>query len=210
MQNLKIVSWNIVGTRPLMQSNYRLVMPMATGTGSKVTSTRSKAREEPFEEAKKQLYTSEDGTYFFHPGLAFYRAMMDTCTGRVIGGVAASSLLPKSVLPVDDEFVLCDPKTLNGKPKPLPSDGWQMDSRRVVNEKAGALIVHRPKWPVWGGVISFEVDEDFIPEKHIWSLTDVLNIAGRYGIGTGRMQQNPKTKKWGGLAIGKFTAELRA
>ncbi|MCZ6655595.1 MAG: hypothetical protein O7D91_21510 [Planctomycetota bacterium] len=210
IMELKIVTWRITGTRPLMQSNPMGTMDPNTGTEGKVKSM-TKHRDKPFDEAKKYLYKMADSKpdKFYHPGMAFYKSILDVCTGRTVAGVAASTTIPRAVMPLDQDFLLCDPETLEEKsPKPLKNNQWQMDTRRVVNAKVGALIVHRPKWKSWGGLISFEVDMEFsksLPKL----LTDLLNIGGRYGIGAGRMMQHPQSKKWGGLGLGKFTAELK-
>lgn len=209
---LEIATWKIRGVRPLMQGNYREMMSVETETPATSRGTRTKPRLKPFDEAKKQLYNGEDG--FWHPALSFWKGVMENCTGYKIDGTAASSVLPKLLFPLEDEkFLLYDPETLDAKsPKKLTAKEWQMDSRRVVNEKRGALIVHRPKWPKWGGFLSMEVDLEMFPGREgvlLDVVTVVLNIAGRFGIGTGRLMLNPKTKKWGGLSLGKFTAERR-
>lgn len=207
--DLKIVTWKIVGLRPLMQSNYREMMSKDTETPATARKGKS-VRLKPFDEASKQLYNGDDG--YWHPALSFWRSILEHCTGYQVAGTAASSLLPKLLFPLDDEkFILYDPSTLDGKkPRKLTEKDWQMDSRRVVNEKKGGLIAHRPKWPVWGGLLSLEVDLEGFPNKEdsfLDVITQILNIVGRYGVGAGRMRLDQKTKRWGGLGLGKFTAE---
>jgi hypothetical protein len=206
---LIVVTWKIIGVRPLMQSNYREIMPVDTETKTGGRRT-TKSRLKPFVEASKQLYNGDEG--YWHPALAFWRSMLEHCTGYEVAGKAASSLIPKLVFPPEDEkFLLYDPDTLGGpEPRKLTDDDWQMDSRRVVNEKKGALIVHRPKWPRWGGFLVMEVDVEAFPGKEdslIDVITAILNVVGRYGTGAGRMRKDQKTKQWGGLGLGKFTAE---
>lgn len=210
---LEVVTWKITGIRPLMQSNYANVMPTDTATKTSARSTKA-ARDTPFNEAEKQLYNG--GDHYWHPALAFWKGLMENCTGFKVGGVAASTLFPRLLLPLEqEEFILYDPATLDKKtPKKLTSKDWQMDTRRIVNEKAGALIVHRPKWQNWGGLLSMEADLEIFEgqakkDAFLDCVTEILNVAGRFGIGTGRMMLNPKTKRWGGLNLGKFSAERK-
>ena len=209
---LELLQWNIIGIRPLMQTNWKNTMSTDTGSTTKTTA-RKKERLKPFDEAERQLYI-DDGLHY-HPALAFWRAIMDVLSGRTIGSTAASTILPRSVFPLADErFVLCDPATLDKKkPKPLTAKKWQMDSSRVVNVKAGALIVHRPQWPLWSGVLTWEIDLEFFPKSSVDAaltiIADILGIAGRFGVGAGRTRFNEKTKKWGGIGRGKFQAMPR-
>ncbi len=220
-----IATWKIIGNRPLMQSNYKKAMegvnPPAVMEAEKADKAPKKpvvkknvraARKDPFNEAEDQLYQVSEG--FEHPYLAFFTAILNNLTGYEVKGVGAlSGLVPRLVFPLDDEkFILCDPETLDAKkPRPLTAKEWQMDSRRAVNKKKGGIIVHRPKWPKWGGLLRLEVDvEPFKePDGFLDVLTVVLDVCGRYGMGAGRMRFDEERKRWGGLGLGKFHAELR-
>ena len=67
------------------------------------------------------------------------------------------------------------------------------------------ISISRPKWPIWGGILSLKIDRDYI--SNLDDMVALLNDAGRLGIGVGR--RSKITGCWRGLGLGKFTAELR-
>lgn len=205
---LEHVTWNIVGVRPLMQSN-PAVMQRNEGDASTIgTSKRNKKQKPAYDEAKDQLYIDEDG-HFYHPAIAFWRGLFVAAPNRTFGSTAASTVVSQAVATVEENFILLDPNTLKSKrPKPLTDKDWVHDVRRAVNKKAGGILVSRPKWREWGGLLTFEVDREMLGE--LKAFTDLLNIAGRYGVGVGRMKRGEGASgSWGGMNLGKFSAELR-
>jgi hypothetical protein len=200
---LELITWKIVGIRPLMQSN-PIVMQRAEEQGR----SRVKKVVKAFDEAKAQLYLNEDEKPY-HPAVAFWKALFVACPYRDIGKMAAATAVASAVSQAEEEFLLCDPASLGRKsPKVLSAKEWVVDVRRVVNQKAGALLAARPKWRTWGGLLTMEIDREFIP--NLDPLTQLMNIAGRYGVGVGRLRKIGAKAEWGGLGLGKYTAELKA
>lgn len=201
---LELVTWNITGIRALMQSN-PAVMSRDESTG---VGTRTKKNRKAFDEAEAQLYQTDDGK-FYHPAIAFWRSLFIVCPNRKLGGNAAASVVSMAVSSVEEEMLLVDPATFGKKsPKLLTPKDWVVDQRRVVNKKAGALIAARPKWPRWGGLLTLEIDREVL--TILDPLTELMNMAGRYGVGVGRLKKvSPTSSEWGGLNLGKYSAELR-
>ncbi len=197
------VIWKIIGLRPLMQSN-----PDTMSRDDKPgVTTRTKKSVPAFDEAVAQLYRTEDGQ-FFHPAIAFWKVLFVACPFRKLGKMAASSVISMAVAPLDEEMILCDPTTLDEKtPRALTDEDWMVDKRRVVNKKAGSLIAARPKWKSWGGLLVLEIDREVL--SNLDPLTEIMNIAGRYGVGVGRLKKVEGKSEWGGLSLGKFSAELK-
>lgn len=207
---IDLVTWEIRGTKPLMQNSWRSMLdeddapakPTVGRPGPKVRSPR-------FDEAKAKLWQMEDGRYY-HACRAFWVALVDTCPGTQIGKTAASSLIPKAVDIAEEEFILLDPDTLGSKkPRPLGDKDWLVDTRPAINQKKGAILISRPKWKRWGGLLVFEVNRDIIPAKYDDVITQLLNNAGLLGVGSGRTWKKPGTSQWYSLGMGKFQAKLR-
>ena len=201
----ELVNWRIYGTRPLLQNRAWNLVRKDPG---KVQGKAAQKTMTAFEEAQEQLYTLDDGKTFHHPGIAFWKALFIGMTGRKVGGTAVTTVVAVAVSHVEDEFLLCDPETLTAKkPKPLTAKRWVVDQRCVVNSNTNPparIVASRPKWTKWGGILTLEVDLEVF--KNMDVLAELLNIAGRYGIGAGRIRQNGTA--WGGLGLGKFRAEL--
>ncbi len=203
---LELVSWNIRGTRALIQSN-PAVMSRNEASGDKISTTKKTETKTAYDEAKAQLYINDEGQ-FYHPSLAFWKALFIAAPNRKFSKTAASTVVAQGVAVVEEEFILLDPDSLNDrKPKPLTEKDWVHDLRRAVNKKAGGLIVSRPKWRKWGGILTLEIDREFI--SNLAPFTELLNIAGRFGIGVGRIKPCEGKGGWGGMNLGKFAAELR-
>jgi len=202
----ELVTWNVFGTRPLMQGN-----PLAS---LDVPKTGSKARKKMpaeaagFEAARKLLYRTEEGL-FYHPAQAFWKAIVVACPNVQIGGKATSGIVPRAIEPAEEECILYDPDTLTEKnPRPLSEKEWVVDTRRVGGNMkvTGSPLVSRPKWRAWGVRLGLEIDRDFIPAQYKEVLTDLFNIAGGMGVGVGRLRKDGSN--WYGIRMGKFRAEL--
>lgn len=226
MPTLEIVTWKIIGIRPLIQSNpHEMWKDPVVDEDTLATTNRSKKKlvgtdSENFIKAKAQLYVNEEGLYY-HPAMSFWFALLKACKLRQIGRVDAQNVVVQSVAQLEDQFILYDPATLGSKkPKPMTGDEWQIDLRRGINANKNktsggvAVVCVRPKWKQWGGFLSFEVDRDIIKtDEGLAVLTELLNIGGHhFGVGVGRMRVKGEKKQrevWGGLGTGKFTAELK-
>jgi hypothetical protein len=108
---------------------------------------------------------------------------------------------------------LLDPDTLDQKkPRALTEKEWLVDVRTAVNYNCRPPVripVARPKWAKWGGLLLLEVDRDFFATFD--PLTDLLNVAGRFGIGAGRNRKEQRGRQmvWSGMNLGKYVAELK-
>jgi hypothetical protein len=202
---LELVSWNIRGMKPLMQSNFVNVMERKEDTGNMEAKKKS-VPGKAYDDAANQLYRTEDGK-FYHPMHAFWASLV-TVTGRTIGGEAITTIVARAVEPAEEEFILLDPDTLTNKePRELGEADWVVDTRRVVNKKSGGILASRPKWRTWGGIATFQIDTDVLARKSLGAFTQAFNIAGRHGIGCGRTRRDGM--KWVSIHMGKYEAELR-
>lgn len=216
---IEIVKFNIVGRKPLMQGNPASREKEEAGViEGAIGKTKLKKATPSFQEAAQLLYATTDGR-FYHPMRAFWSAMTFALPNREITSVtpsgktkrsAASGILPKAIEVEEEYFILCAPASLSKKtPKPLTSSDWVVDRRGVPVQggKKGSVLASRPKWPVWGGILQFEVDTDVIPMESISVVVEIMNEAGRWGIGVGRLRRDGSN--WSGLGMGKFQCELR-
>lgn len=204
---IETVTWKIVGYRPLMLNNPAAAIGKTDakkgrrGVGSELS---------PHEEATAKLYSDNGRLYV--PTDQFWKAMVLACPGVTVPvgskkRIAASSIVPPNVEPIDEEMWLCDPETLDKKiPRALGAKDWIVDTRMAQNPKVGGVIVSRPKFRIWGGLLIMNVERDVIPEEADTILTDILNIAGTRGVGSGRLRK--KMSEWFGLRMGKFKATL--
>ncbi len=200
---IELVAFNIVGVKPLLQDN---PASMARKESKGVTTKKTPEIKSAKDEALNRLYKNEDGE-FFHPMLAFFPPLMGASSYKTFGKHSVSTVLGIAVEIAEEEFILCNPETLSGKkPKPLRNADWIIDTRRAVNKTRGGIIVSRPKWREWGGILALEIDRDYVGDLD--DLVMLLNGAGRLGIGCGR-RHKAEGKQWKGCGLGKFTAELR-
>ncbi len=222
MPKIEVVTWKIVGIKPLLQSNPHVMwIGQEQPDDEKLKPTRRKTLvgtdSENFALCKRQLYVNDDGLHY-HPGMAFWHAITSACPLRKIGHTAALTVVTMAVTLIEDEFILYDPTTLDSKkPKPLKGNEWQIDKRRAINHNKNAtqggvgVVAVRPKWKSWGGFLSLEVDMEIV--RNLDFLTELMNIGGHnFGAGVGRIRlqgTENRQPKWGGLGTGKFTAELR-
>ena len=203
---LELKTWMIEGKRPLMQDSDES-MKRREPSGDLGGRTRTKVLS-VHDEAASHLYHNEDGLCF-HPAMAFWKALLSASPNRILGSLAASTVVGTAVRPAEEEFILYDPATLNGKgkPKPLTEKDWVADVRGAVNHNCkppARIKVARPKWRKWGGLLVLEIDWDLFGNLN--GLTDLLNIAGRFGIGAGRIDKVGPV--WGGINMGQFMATL--
>ena len=210
---IELVTWRIIGTRPLIQNRYDVgADPVRGDDGELKVAARKRYVPKPrYEEAAKQLYESEGR--FYHPAGAFWKAMIAAGVGRKFKSIRADDVIARAVQVCEEEFWLLDPDTLDAKkPRPLRKEDWTVDCRPAVNyncKPPARIPVARPKWRKWGGLLTLEVERDFFGDLTV--LTDVLMIAGRFGIGAGRIRKEERGKQmvWSGLNCGKFVAELK-
>lgn len=222
---IEVVTWKIIGIRPLIQSNPQVMWTAEAEDENELAEATPPKRkpktsagvgvpkgEEAFAICRKQLYINEDGLCT-HPVMAFWHELQHACKLRKFGTTDALTVITMGVTVMQEEFILYDPATLNEEqPKPLtPDDKWQIDIRRAVNANKNAsqggvgVVAMRPKWREWGGFLTMEVDDHLFPKKdgkgkvreHPYeALTDFLQVAGHnFGIGVGRMRLKATVKQ---------------
>jgi hypothetical protein len=214
------VTWAIMSEGPLIQSNPQEMWATPEKPDPKVKKARTKTLrgtdKECFLQAKKQLYVNNDGLHY-HPANAFWKSLLMACDGRVLGKTAALTVLTQAVALIDSEFILMQRDTVTDPdPQPMKGDEWQIDFRRAVchqkdkMEGGVGIVAIRPKWKVWGGLLTLEVDTVFF--KSFEGLTELINIAGHnYGAGVGRMRVKAHRHQkpiWSGFGAGKYSAVL--
>ena len=224
MPKSTLVTWKIVGERPLFQSNPASMW--AEPDDEDKTTRAAKApmypgRAKAFDIAKGQLYVNSEGRHY-HPGMAFYKCLQKACVKRTLDRSTALGIVVAAVRPIEDEFLLLDPATLASKnPKAIKPDSWLVDKRRAINHNKNkdtggvAVVAIRPKWQLWGGLLTLEIDADFFSkgnEMRLGGLTELLNIGGHiFGIGVGRrrlMGIRRMQEIWSDMGAGRFSAEL--
>jgi hypothetical protein len=218
---IEIVKVLIYGKSPLLQSNpdgeqNGKAAPKKSAGRAAVTTKKDSTS---FQEAQRGLYRTDDGR-FYHPAIAFWRGLCETCVGVQIKTISAdgkkeetksaNSVLPPAIFVAEEEAILYDPDTLRQKkPRPLGEKDWMVDSRRINNPKvSGNPLVHRAKWRNWATMVFFELDTDVIPLSALEVVTKILTDAGRQGAGCGRTHKPEGKSKWVGIGMGKYRAEL--
>ncbi len=218
-------TWKITGTSPLLQSNPDVMWATVPDSEMKTGGKRPlyPGDSEAFKQATKGLYVNDDGD-LYHPMAAFMHSLWDACPKRVFGKVAALSVIVMAVRTVEEEFLLYDPESLDGKKPDKLTKQWLVDKRRGWNKIKDVVIVCiRPKWKSWGGFLTLAIETSITDaikgkdKKSVFpeALTELLNVAGAlFGVGVGRYRKNG-TKgvgmgdKWGGMGTGRFRAELK-
>ena len=220
--NIKLITWKIVGIKPLIQSNPHEMWKDENGDdGDEVVVSKGRKAlrgtdQQNFTLCQKQLYINEEGKHY-HPAVGFMKNLEMACDQRQLGKKNALTIVSSAVALVDHEFFLYDPTTLGAKvSKLVEGNEWQIDYRRAVNHNKNktdggvGVVAIRPKWKQWGGFVTLEVDMDFF--AGVEGLTELMNVGGHYyGIGVGRkrvkaiVRQKPE---WSDMLMGRYSAEL--
>lgn len=214
MDNYELVTWKIYGVKPLMTNKPGDVIKQPDEEESpEPKNSPVKKKQTRFKEAKAKVYLTEEG----HPCIPtqmFWASLVLACPNHKIGETATSTILPPAVEVGEEEFLLYDPKTLDAKkPRILKANDWVVDTRMVTNKVRSVIIgvmVSRPMWKSWGGFLVLEVDRDVIPQEYTHVITKMLNVAGKRGVGSGRLHRTKgDSGTWVGIRMGKFRAELK-
>ena len=222
---IELITWKITGITPLIQSHPRGLLEgdPEPEEGEATTYQRKKkpgnaSTKEDFAACEKQLYINDDGLAY-HPANAFMSCLREACYGRKLGRTDAQQVVVHAVALIDNEFILCDPDTLDSKnPKSFKGKEWQIRLDRGINHNKntgrGGVGVRccRPVYKRWGGLLTFEIDDEIFKGEYD-GLTDILHGGGHiFGIGVGRTRQKGSQgvrPVYGGMGTGKFSAELK-
>jgi len=171
---MDLIEFNLEGTSPLLQSSPLSTMRPSGGPerlGRKVIPT-------PDDEAEMRVYRTPAGV-IAHPTVAFRACVLSAAKGRRIGKIAATTIV-KGALFVADEW------TSLRLPDGQPLEKWDVDLRRVVQQRQG-IMRGRPRFEEWAGTVHFEHDPEFIPAAHV---RELLEIGGRtVGVGDYRPER---------------------
>jgi len=142
-------------------------------------------KDTPREEAFKKLYINGDSEVSI-PGPNIFAAIIDagkfiklgrkqittTVTSLVPAGITINEL-NCPILNKDEENIPCN------------SNGWEVDSRSVVNQATrGRIMSHRPRVDEWKIKFTMDIDEELFSEKVVRQLVDYAGK--RCGIGVFR------------------------
>jgi len=187
---IKIVTFRITGTSPLMQSNPASMSSSDEGTG---LATKKVYNDE--EEASIRAYRDSEG-HFVHPSASFRRAMMTAVSGRKFGKKAARMVVAGAAFPAETDCLLLDENE-----KPIA--GYEIDKRPVVVNKSRVLRC-RPKFSPWRLLLPIEIDTELLTDEQA---LESLQLAGRI-IGIGEFRPDPSNGRSGVGTFGRFTAEI--
>lgn len=187
---IKIVTFKISGTSPLMQSNPE---SLCGEPDSAELGVKKKYNDD--EEAALRVYKNADGQ-FVHPSAAFRKCMMTAVSGRKFGKKAARMVIAGAVFPVETE---CTILTEKGK----AAKDYVIDKQPVVVGKARVPRCRPKFWP-WTLLLPLELDTDLITAEQT---LEALTLGGRI-IGIGEYRPDSSGGKSGVGSFGRFTAEI--
>ena len=176
---IAIHTLKFIGLSPLLQDNAAQMSNTNPGIKSP-----TKEDETPQQHVEGCVYRDGEGR-LYHPSWALRRSLERGATNKKIGKLSAPGLVRAGVFPSEEEAMLIDPET--GE----PITEYEILTVTGVNKTTkGRIVVHRAKFPVWGAVVPFELDDDFIKVDHVLTL---YQIAGRIaGIGAWRPEKSGK------------------
>lgn len=172
---MQLITITVDGITPVLLHN-----PAGMSTGGETSvSAKGKSIPTPEVEAEHGTYRLPDGSLCI-PSFAFRGALLSAAKGRKVGKSFATTLVKGSVFVTSEMTQLLDP---DGN----PIKDYEIDMRRAMVGNAG-ITRCRPKIDPWSADVTFEYDDDFIHEDHIYELMD---IAGRtVGVGDFRPEKS--------------------
>ena len=175
MEHVEIVTFAIEGISPLLQNNPKEFI----GSGGQEKELTAKSRSyDDAQEAELRQYRDGDGL-FYHPSVAFTKAILRAVTGKKFGSETATSLVKGTVFIAEPHCILCD-----GKGKPLKK--YTIDRQSVVIGKARILRC-RPRFDIWFTKLALEINTGILSADNV---RDALSLAGRVvGIGDYRPEK---------------------
>lgn len=169
---MKTVTVEIRGTSSLLQHRFDEKAESQTKRSSRKILLK---QEEPRDAAKRVVYQSSDGTYFF-PSTWITGTLSGAGSNYKQTGSRKSLrfLVPTAIVPVGDTVMI-----LNGSG---PAKDFEVDSRPVtIPATKGRIMRHRPRFDQWGARFSLRINDDILPVETAHQL---LTDAG-VGVGIG-------------------------
>lgn len=188
---IKVHTWKITGTSPLLQNN-----PAQTLTQDDGGIKTGKKKYDDKEEASIRVYKNDKGEYV-HPSAAFRSLLIEGSKGRKVNKKALKPFVAGGAIMAEPEVVLTDKAG-----KPLKT--YSIHKCRCIVNKKGILRC-RPQFGDWCCVLPIEIDSDLIGDPDV--ITQILNIGGRT-IGIGDYRPDTSNGKSGVGTFGRFTAKL--
>ena len=184
---MALVKFKITSISPLLMHNpLGMTMPHEKFGKKKIPT--------PTEEAERSAYKDADGVLYIEAA-AFRCSILDACTGRKIGKVAAKGRIQGSLFCETDRCLLRDPDTQS------LITGYSIDTRRVVVVKAG-IMRSRARVESWQTDVTFELDEEMVAAEPV---EEVFGLAGRI---CGVLDYRPKSGAGKGGPFGRYRVEL--
>lgn len=149
----------------------------------------AKARRKQIQEERLPRDVASDHAYQTEGG-KFYIPLtyISGALASVAGDYKQTNSAKRSYKSIIAGCVIADDETatlLDKKGKPLTS--FEVDIRRAVNHKAGAIAVCRPRFDEWTCEFTLQIDTDLLPQELALRM---LNDAGRRsGIGSYRVSK---------------------
>jgi hypothetical protein len=177
------VQVTIRGISPIMFSRFTAEDEAAIESGTIATFQGEK--DTPREEAFKKLYINGDSEIMI-PGDNIFASIMDAGKfikmGRKQITTTVTSLVPAGL--GINEFH-CPILTPEEEEIPCNSDGWEVDSRSIVNQATrGRVMSHRPRVDDWKIKFTINFDEELFTMPIVRQLVDYAGK--RCGIGVFR------------------------
>jgi hypothetical protein len=185
---METVTFEVTGTYALMMNAPNSLLNGGTGPGIKRIP-------EPKEEAELGAYRAPSGQLYM-PTNAFRKALVTAGRDYKEGRKSYGGIFMGSVFAPEAPALLFDPDTRTA------ITDYEIDVRRAVPPKQGAVRRARPRLERWACQVTFEYDDRILPgDKGRKLMEQVLNDAGaRFGVGSYRPEK--------GGPFGRFTASL--
>lgn len=174
---MKTVSVTIRGTTPLLIHRFNEQAEQGKATRRVVVD-----QSDPREEARKNAYIADDGTFYFN-AYAIPASMANAGSNHKMKGSRKTLrfIVPSAVRMSTDAVTI-----LNGDGG--PAKDFEVDGRPVtIPATKGRIMRYRPRWNCWGATFDLVVNDDMISLEDVHRL---LNEAGEsYGIGDFRPEK---------------------
>jgi hypothetical protein len=149
----------------------------------------------PYDEARAGLYVNGENQLYLKSDM-FREAALAAAKSFKLGRGTLTNKFAAAVFLCSEHCPLFWAGT--DKPITAADDDWEIDTRRVVIQKAG-ILRSRPKITNWQCPLEFEVDEEIIPNLQV--IEDVMRSSGKFpGVGDYRVGKKGP--------FGRYTAEL--
>lgn len=173
---MKTISCEIRGTSPLLIHRFT-----EEAESSKKTRRIDVSNRDPREEARKNAYIADDGTFYFN-AYSIVGCMGNAGSNHKMTGSRKTLrfIVPSAVRMTTDAITI-----LNGDG---PAPDFEVDSRPVtIPATKGRVMRHRPRFDNWGARFDLVVNDDLLA---IDTVQQLLTEAGQYiGIGDFRPEK---------------------